>query len=166
MWLLLPVEKILTKLAEEGFLKNYAPGSKLILSAKTSWIFLSHSDIISRYNMLSRGLLNYYSIATNRHVFHLIVNFILRHSCAKTLARKLNLRGRAQAFAKFGKDLTSPENTKISLYTEPHIGGFSKWPNPPNLVDPFDFLKWQLRTQSHFWKPCLICGRKHRNAPR
>lgn len=34
-----------------------------------------------------------------------IVGFIIRHSCAKTLARKFNLRTRAGAFKKFGKNL-------------------------------------------------------------
>ncbi len=150
MWLLLPVDKILLKLASEGFLKNYTAGSKLITSAKTSWIFLSHPDIISRYNMLTRGLLNYYSIATNRYIFHLIVNFILRHSCAKTLARKLNLRTRSQTFTKFGHGLTSPTDPKISFYTEPHYRRLLKWPKHTSTYDPFGFLDWQLRTQNNF----------------
>ena len=156
MWLLLPVDKILLKLASEGFLKNYTAGSKIITSAKTSWIFLSHPDIISRYNMLTRGLLNYYSIATNRYIFHLIVNFILRHSCAKTLARKLNLRTRSQTFSKFGQGLTSPTDPKISFYTEPHYRRLLKWPKHTSTYDPFGFLDWQLRTQNNFWKPCGI----------
>ena len=107
IWLLVPVVKILNKLASEGFLKNYVPGKPITTSAKTAWIFLSHRDICSRYNMLTRGLLNYYSIATNRYVFNLIVNYILKHSCAKTLARKFNLGSRKKAFAKFGINLST-----------------------------------------------------------
>lgn len=176
--MLIPVDKLLAKLSAEGFLKNYAPGKKIIPSAKTSWIFLSHQDIVSRYNMLTRGLLNYYAIATNRYAFHSIINFIMRHSCAKTLARKFNLRTRAKVFAKFGKDLTAaeaqPQSTKttgdienakdkkgkpgISFYTEPHYKRLLKWPEHTKLVNPFEFLKWALRTQKNFWKPCLICG--------
>ena len=158
MWLLLPVDKILSKLASEGLLKNYSPGSKLITSAKTSWIFLSHSEIISRYNMLTRGLLLYYSIATNRYIFHLIVNHILRNSCAKTLARKFNLKSRKQTFAKFGYELTSQTNPKISFYTEPHYRRLLKWPKHTSPYDPFGILNWQFRTKNNFWKPCIICG--------
>jgi len=107
IWLLVPMDKILSKLSNEGFLKDYQPKSKIIPNAKTSWIYLDHHNILMRYNMMSRGLLNYYSIANNRFAFHLITNFILRHSCAKTLARKLNLRSRAKVFARFGKDLST-----------------------------------------------------------
>ena len=108
--------------------------------------------------MLTRGLLNYYSIATNRYVFHLIVNFILKHSCAKTLARKYNLKTRSKTFAKFGKLLTSTEEPKTSFYSLPHYRRLLKWPEHTFLPNPFEFLKWQLRTQNHFWKPCLISG--------
>lgn len=100
------MDKIIPKLASEGFLKDYKPGSTITPSAKTQWIHLDHHSIISRYNMLSRGLLNYYSIATNRHIFHLIINFILKHSCAKTLGRKFRLGSRSKVFREFGPDLT------------------------------------------------------------
>ena len=158
MWLLVPVVKILNKLATEGFLKNYTPGKKITTSAKTNWIFLSHRDIVSRYNKLTRGLLNYYSIATNRYVFHLFVNYILKHSCAKTLARKFRLRSRKKVFEKFGKTLSSTEEPKISFYTLPHYRRLLKWPEHTSQPNPFEYLNWQLRTQHNFWKPCLICG--------
>jgi group II intron reverse transcriptase/maturase len=153
--LLAPVDKILSKLSINGFLKNYQPKSKIIPNAKTNWIFLDHQSILSRYNLLIRGLLNYYSVANNRYIFHLIVNFILRHSCAKTLARKFNLRSRAKVFAKFGKNLTT-NNPKMSFLNEPHYRRLS--PAHTSLSNPFDLLNWQLITQNNFWKPCLICG--------
>jgi hypothetical protein len=126
MWLLVPMDKILTKLANEGFLKNFQLGKKINPNAKTEWIFLEQPGIISRYNQMTRGLLNYYSIATNRYAFHLIVNFILKHSCAKTLARKYNLRSRYKVFAKFGKILTTEKEPLISFYTEPHYRRLKK----------------------------------------
>jgi hypothetical protein len=118
MWLMVPVDRILIKLANEGFLKEYSQGSSLIPSAKNSWIYLDHPEIITRYNLLTSGLLNYYSIATNRNVFQHIVFFILKHSCAKTLARKLNLKSRAKVFSKFGILLTSPNEPQTSFHTE------------------------------------------------
>ena len=157
IWLLVPVDKILSKLSINGFLKNYKPKSKIIPNAKTNWIFLDQHSILSRYNTMIRGLLNYYSVANNRYIFHLIVNFILRHSCAKTLARKFNLRSRAKVFAKFGKNLTI-NNPKMSFLKEPHYRRATKWPAHTNLSNPFDVLNWQLRTQNNFWEPCLICG--------
>lgn len=120
MWILLPVDKILAKLSSEGFLKGYQLGSTIVPNAKTSWIFLNHHSILFRYNMLIKRLLDYYSIVTNRYIFHLIVNFILKHSCAKTLARKYRLNSRSKVFATFGKKLTTKEKPYTSFYTEPH----------------------------------------------
>jgi hypothetical protein len=59
--------------------------------------------------LLTSGLINYYAIETNRFAFHTIINFILRHSCAKTLARKFNLRTRAKVFEKLEKHMTAVE---------------------------------------------------------
>ena len=156
MWLLVPMDRILNKLNNEGFLKEYKLGSKIVPQAKSNWIFLDHHGILSRYNSLSRGLLNYYSIATNRHVFHHIINFILRHSCAKTLGRKLNLRSRKKVFTKFGYELLTKTKPVMKFFTEPNYRRipFNKWPKHTIIKDPFDFLKWELRTQTNFWDPC------------
>jgi len=69
-----------------------------------------------------RGLLNYYGFVDNIVAFHSIINFFLHHSCAKTLARKLNLGNRAKVFKKFGRYLEAPTTGKIKaqrLYTLP-----------------------------------------------
>jgi nicotine oxidoreductase len=161
MWLLLPVDKILDKLNNEGFLKNYHPGSKIIPQAKNNWIYLNHHGILSRYNWLSRGLLNYYDIANNRSIFHLIINFILRNSCAKTLARKLNLSSRKKVFSKFGYELGTKQKPFIKFFTESNFKciPFLNWPKYTSTIkDPFAFLDWQMRTQTNFWDPCWICG--------
>ncbi len=160
MWLLVPVTPILAKLAEKGFLRDYVPGNKLIPNAITKWIFLDHHSIINRYNWTIRGLRNYYDIATNRYTFHLIINFILRHSCAKTLARKFNLRSRAGAFKKFGKLLKTKESPNLGLdlgnnYKRLEV---TNWPKRTRFPDPFSNTNWKLRSQSNFWEPCIICG--------
>jgi len=160
MWLLAPVTDLLNKLNNEGFLKNYKPGSKIIPQAKSNWIYLTHHSILSQYNWLSRGLLNYYSIANNRYIFHLIINFILKHSCAKTLGRKFNLGSRKKVFSKFGKELETKTEPKLKFHTESDykLIPFLQWPKHTKLKNPFDFLKWTLRTQHNFWDPCWICG--------
>jgi hypothetical protein len=124
MWLLVPVDLLLQKLADKGFLKNYKLGHRIVPNAKTSWIYLDHRSIIQQYNIIIQGLLNYYNIATNRYIFHLIINFILRHSCAKTLARKFRLRSRAGAFKKFGPLLKNKSLNPIGLKIEDN---YKKW---------------------------------------
>jgi len=64
---------------------------------------------------VSRGLLNYYNFADNYGAVARIVQGLLLHSCAKTLARKFKLRSRAEAFAKFGKTLGPKDDLQASL---------------------------------------------------
>ena len=112
---LMPYKEILQDLAKEGFLKEYSPGGKLITNAITKWIFLEHCAIIIRYNSIINGYLNYYSFVDNLHRFHTIINYILKHSCAKTLARKFRLGSRAGAFKKFGSNLGTEGKNSVAL---------------------------------------------------
>jgi hypothetical protein len=157
MWLLLPIDITLNKLAEEGFLKNYKRGGRIIPNSIPKWIFLNHHSIISQYNWLITGLYNYYSVANNLYAFHLIINYILRHSCAKTLARKFRLGSRAAVFKKFGKHLTTKGEPYISLRIPDNYKRLTKWPNHSFLPNPYDFLNWKLRTQLNYWDKCQIC---------
>ena len=101
-----PVEEILASLEKRGFIKRYKQNKSLLIpDAITKLIFLDHARIILRYNSIIRGFLNYFSFVDNLAKFHQIFSYILRHSCAKTLARKFNLKTRAGAFKKFGRDL-------------------------------------------------------------
>lgn len=119
LYFYLPVKSILDKLIYVGFIKSYTNGnglSKLVPNAICKWIYLDHRSIILRYNAVIRGLLNYYGFVDNLNSLHSIINFFLHHSCAKTLARKLNLDHRAKSFKKFGRYLEAPGG-KIRLYS-------------------------------------------------
>lgn len=105
-----PIKSIFKDLHEAGFTKD----EKGTPSAITKWIYLDHRGIILRYNSVIRGYLNYYSFVDNYPAVVWMVKFTLLHSCAKTLARKLNLGSRAAVFAKFGKNLT-PKYTLSDL---------------------------------------------------
>lgn len=155
-----PVKDMFSKLAAEGFLKNYVPGKRksLVPNAITKWIFLDHRLIILRYNAVINGYINYYSFVDNYHAFHTIVNFILRHSCAKTLARKFRLGSRAAAFKKFGSALSTKDEFPIKLKmlkSYKRTGEFKI--NKPNL-DPLRVMKWNLENQGNLWDSCWVCG--------
>jgi group II intron reverse transcriptase/maturase len=160
MLLEIPHDKIIKKLIDGGFVRieEREGKSKYIPLAKAPWTQLDHRSILNRYNWISRGLCNYYGIANNRWYFHLIINYILRHSCAKTLALKYKLGARSRAFDKFGNDLATKEEPVVSFYSEPNY----KW-NPTKIIQevnktPFDVLNWSLRTQWKVWDACIICG--------
>lgn len=118
MYYAAPIKEILTKLEKNGFIKRYKQNkNRLIPNAITKWIFLDHHAIITKYNSIIHGYLNYFSMVDNYPKFHQIVGYILRHSCAKTLARKFRLKTRAGAFQKFGKNLRVTKNLKSKKST-------------------------------------------------
>jgi len=105
-----PYEKLMDKMYQEGFLEK----NTFRINGISKWIHLNHQEIIYRYNWIINGLLNYYSIVDNLQIFHKIIGYILRHSCAKTLGRKYRLTSRKKVFKKFGKNLRFP-GTKLEL---------------------------------------------------
>lgn len=79
-------------------------------------------------------------MANNRHDLHLFINFILRHSCAKTLARKLNLGSRGKVFAKFGQNLATKEKPVMRFFTEENYRWDPFKVMPEQIVSPFGVL--------------------------
>lgn len=160
-----PIAEILAKLETKGFIKRYERDrNRLIPNAITKWIFQDHKTIILRYNYVIRGLLNYYSFVDNLSKFHQICSYLLRHSCAKTLARKFNLKTRSGAFKRFGKNLMLKRKVgkeeKISALAIPdsfrktrkfQVGKFE-------YKDPFTVLNFKLESQSSFDEVCAVCG--------
>jgi retron-type reverse transcriptase len=116
MSLNIPIRRVIDKLANQGFCKvvDFNQG-KITPTGKTSWINLSLYDIVLRYNTVLLGLVNYYSFADNKPRLQLI-QYILHHSCAKLIGRKMNLHSRAQVFKKYGTriQVTDWEGTKVA----------------------------------------------------
>nr|YP_006073041.1 hypothetical protein NIHY_p44 [Nitella hyalina]AEH42863.1 hypothetical protein [Nitella hyalina] len=150
---LLPKDEIVDRLAKAGFLKEYVPGGPIKVNAITKWIFLDHRSIIIKYNSIIRGLLNYYSFVDNYYDFHLIINFILRHSCAKTLARKFRLGSRAGAFKKYGGRLMTKDAKPIGLNGLDSYAKTKKFKVNLNYSDPMQVLNWKLETHVNQWDP-------------
>lgn len=69
--------------------------------------FIHHNlpDIINHYRSVERGILNYYSLATNYSRMAARVHFILKYSCVLTIAAKMKLKTKRKVFKKYGKDL-------------------------------------------------------------
>lgn len=79
-----PIDKLLKKLVEQGFAweKDSMP------KAVTKWIHLNPEDIIRRYKLVTRGIIEYYKSVENKNQMGRIV-WILKFSAVNTLARKL-----------------------------------------------------------------------------
>jgi hypothetical protein len=88
---------------------------KIIPTRKTSWINLDLVTIVTKYSMIWRNILNDYLLVDNRKQLNLI-QFILHHSCACTIADKQGLRSRAKVFRKWGKEIEVKRGTKFPLF--------------------------------------------------
>jgi hypothetical protein len=76
------------------------------------WVFLPIEDIIAKYNQIWSGILHYYSFAYNRSQLN-VIQFILEHSLACTLANKLKLRSRRKVFKQFGRPIKHSFSLKV-----------------------------------------------------
>lgn len=165
MYFAAPIAEILEKLERQGIIKRYGKNQeRLIPNAITKLIFLDHPAIINRYNAIINGYLNYFSPVDNYSKFHQIIGYLLRHSCAKTLARKFNLKTRAGAFKKFGKNLGVVMDKKNHgrVYKLNIPESFRKRrvfkTKAISVPDPLTVLNYKLETQMSLEEICSVCG--------
>jgi group II intron reverse transcriptase/maturase len=110
-----PINRIRDKLTASGFISNSRPNPKNI------WIALEKDQIISLYNSVLRGYINYYRFAANYSNMVSFVRWVIYFSCARTLAAKFN-SSVAKLVKKFGKDFRG--DSKIGLFN-PSYSGYS-----------------------------------------
>lgn len=148
-----PIAKLVNKLAEAGYCKR---GGKPRSCGRL--IHEPVQEIVKRYLLLERGLINYYHMATNYGRTAARIHFILKYSCVLTLARKMKLKTAKRVFRTYGGTLgikgsdgkTIASYPKIS-YAKPRV----------NTVDPFNLIN----DSAKFWKRsldatnlvCLLC---------
>nr|AYM32748.1 hypothetical protein DXG00_000013 [Termitomyces sp.] len=102
-----PINSLIEKLIVNGFARRNHQ-AKVLAKGKSDMIHLTHYDIIRFYNSKITGLLIAYRFAGNYALMNR-VTWMLRQSCALTLARKFKLRTMKKAFDKFGFNLEDPE---------------------------------------------------------
>lgn len=102
-----PIDKILEKLKKANFIRQNHKG-KYLPRGYTPMMNLSHHEVVTFFSAKIRGVINFYKFAANRSSLYSI-NWLIKASCALTLAKKYKLRTMSQVFKKFGPDLTCPE---------------------------------------------------------
>ena len=158
-----PIGKLVNKLVDNGFAKKNHEGT-ILAHGLTHLIHLDHIDILKYFNSRVQGILNYYSFAGNRSSLHRVF-WILRQSCALTLARKFKLRTMRRTFLKFGFDLTDP-STDAMLAIPSNLSRLSKFktsgPTDPEILDVILGKKWSNKlTSSTTLGTCVLCGSSH-----
>ena len=99
-----PMERIIKKLNEAGFIENGIAVPKFL------WLHNSKDQIMALYNSVYRGFINYYSFTHNLGVVSGFIHSNLKSSCAKLLAAKFSLSSQSQVFKRFGKNLVGQDN--------------------------------------------------------
>lgn len=94
-----PINKIVEKLKNNGFIKDGVPCPRFL------WLANSKDEIIILYNSVYRGITNYYRFVHNFNELSSQIHYILKTSCAKLLAAKFTLKSQVKTYEKFGKDL-------------------------------------------------------------
>lgn len=136
-----PYNTLKEQLIDENILVE--KNGKWLINAVTHWINYNHAEILYRYNWMINCYLNYYSHVNNLNIFHKLIGFVLRHSCAITLGRKLKLGSRKKVFKKFGKNLEEPM-TRLKLSIPDNFESNIKNYKITTNSDPFKILKWTV----------------------
>jgi hypothetical protein len=102
-----PIEKLIEKLIKNKYARRNHKAT-VLAKGRTDMVHLTHYDIIRIFNCKITGLLNAYRFAGNFALMSRVI-WLLRQSCALTLARKFKLKTMKKTFKKFGFDLTDPE---------------------------------------------------------
>lgn len=96
-----PLDRIYKKLSEAKFM-DMASKSSL---PRFLWLHEDKDTIITLYNSVLRGYLNYYSFTNNYARLAASLEWILKNSCMKLLAAKFKLRRITSVLKEYGKDL-------------------------------------------------------------
>jgi len=104
----LPLKKTVERLESKGFLHKTCH-----IPVKMAWLIPFPEEYIVKYfSRIYKKIENYYSCVDNRSLMQRIY-YILKMSCALTLASKLKLRTKHKIFSKFGNKLLILKNGKM-----------------------------------------------------
>lgn len=95
-----PIDQIVEKLKQRGY------ANKKGLPTRNGR-FINHPpyDIVEHYKMVEKGILQYYKLANNYGRVAARIHYILKYSCALTIASKMKLTTLRRVFNKYGKNL-------------------------------------------------------------
>lgn len=152
-----PIDEIYQKLKTQGFIKSSAKHSWATPTSVGRLTNMDHADIISYYNSVGRGILNYYSFADNRKSLGSVIR-ALHMSCARTLALKYKLRFAAKVFKKFGKHLKDPDSNARFYFPETYKRTRNFQTRVPLALKTLEKSRANKLTKSNLNRSCVICG--------
>jgi retron-type reverse transcriptase len=156
-----PIDQIVKKLNERGYAKKNG-------SPTRNGRFVNHTsyDIIKHYRMMEKVIIHYYKLANNYSRVADRVHYILKYSCALTIASKMKLTTLRRVFNKYGRNLDIKyESSKIiTKYPAVDYCRLEKFNIAPILdyssleayIDQYD--RRVQRSRKDLKGPCVLCG--------
>lgn len=156
-----PIDQIVEKLKQRGYTNTKG-------SPTRNGRFINHPlhDIVEHYKMVERGILQYYKLANNYGRVAARIHYILKYSCALTIASKMKLTTLRRVFNKYGKNLNIKDelNKVITSYPTANYRRPEKFTMAPVLdyssleayIDQYD--KRVQRGRKDLKGPCTLCG--------
>lgn len=116
-----PLHEILTKLVQKGYaVKRNNKVGRFMPTSNGKFVNLPLESIIDHYKTVEEGIINYYCLANNYDRLLAYVHFILKYSCALTIASKMKLKTLRKVYSKYGKNLSVKRtNGKCVNYLTP-----------------------------------------------
>lgn len=140
------IQKIVQKLEKMGFCNS--DGFPICCN---KLINFSLEEIVTKFNYILKGLINYYKPTDNFYNFGRI-QYILQYSLAKTIAGKLKISMR-QVFRKFSKNIKISEKCYFKM--EKSFKTTSRW----KQADDFSLENYKRTQQMIFIdEVCVCCG--------
>jgi group II intron reverse transcriptase/maturase len=153
----LPLDAVLKRIYERGYIGKLPQG--YFPTSKKDYTTLQDIIIVKHFQMVWKGIENYYSGCTNLNKLQYI-HYLFHMSCAMTLAHRHRSSSR-KMFAKHGKNLTISEGkTRVSF---PIRKTWSiedrRWLIRRKFKDPFKIFANRV-SRSSLGRKCLICHSK------
>ena len=111
-----PLDIILKKIIQKGFATkegNPTRNGKLIN--------YTLYNIVDYYMKFEKGIIQYYSLANNFDKLVSRVHYILKYSCALTIASKMKLKTLRKVFNKYGKDINIKDGSGLIKIHYPRV---------------------------------------------
>ena len=155
-----PIAERVKQLCETGFARRGG-----VPTRNGKFINLSLPDLINHFRAIERGVLNYYAIANNFGRMAARIHYILKYSCALTIASKMKLHTLKKVFSKYGKDLTIIDGKGEVLASYPTASYRRKRGGNPTTNIQAEKLILELsnrvgRGRKDIKGPCSRCGSK------
>jgi hypothetical protein len=96
-----PIDKIVENLKLKGYAKSNGNPTR-------NGRFINHTlhEMISHYKSVEQGILQIYCLANNYGRVSARMHYILKYSCALTIASKMKLKTLRRVFNKYGRDIS------------------------------------------------------------